>query len=65
MTKYVSEEQFDEVTREEKSPAYQMRFNISGTPDLYFMLDGEVKQEISGSQPRDVLEGIISEVMCG
>lgn len=41
------------------------RFDITGTPTLYFMLDGEIKQEISGSQPREVLEEIISEVMYG
>ena len=49
----------------EKSPGYTERFDIQGTPTLYFMLDGQIKKEISGSQPRDVLEEIISEVMYG
>ncbi len=49
----------------EKSPAYTERFDITGTPTLYVMLDGEIKREITGSQPRDVLEEIISEVMYG
>ena len=37
----------------EKSPAYTERFGIQGTPTLYFMMDGEIKKELSGSQPRD------------
>ncbi len=49
----------------EKSPKYTERFDISGTPTLYFMLDGEVKAELSGAQPREVLEEKISEVMFG
>lgn len=49
----------------EKSPAYQKRFKIFGTPTLLFMLDGEVKKTISGSQDRVALEEIISEVMFG
>lgn len=49
----------------EKSPAYQKRFKIFGTPTLLFMLDGEVKKTISGSQDRAALEEIISEVMFG
>ena len=32
---------------------------------LYFMMDGEIKKELSGSQPRDVLEEAISQVMFG
>lgn len=49
----------------EKSPAYTERFDISGTPTLFFMLDGEIKDTIIGAQPRDVLEEIISNVMFG
>lgn len=104
MTKYVPEEQFDEVTKEgfwiadfytdhcgpckvldmiigeiifdnpeinlakcniEKSPAYQDRFDITGTPTVFFMLDGQIKSTISGAQPRSVLEEMISEAMYG
>lgn len=49
----------------EKSPAYTERFGIQGTLSLYFMMDGEIKKELSGSQPRDVLEEAISQVMFG
>lgn len=49
----------------EKSPAYAERFEIEGTPTLLFMLDGEIKHTISGAQPREVLEEIISSVMYG
>lgn len=49
----------------EKSPAYQKRFKIFGTPTLLFLLDGEIKKTISGSQDRATLEEIISEVMFG
>ena len=104
MTKYVSEEEFDAVTREgfwiadfytdhcgpckmldlvineilfdnpeinlakcdiEKSPAYTERFEIQGTPTLFFMLDGEIKEQITGGRSREDLEGIISRVMYG
>lgn len=104
MTRFVPEEEFNEVTREgfwiadfmtdhcgpckmldmvlteiiydnpeinlakcdiEKSPAYVERFGIQGTPTVLFMLDGEVKSTITGSQPRDVLEKMISEAMYG
>ncbi len=49
----------------EKSPAYTERFNIQGTPTLYFMLDGEIKETVTGAQSRDVLEELISKVMYG
>ena len=49
----------------EKSPAYCDRFDISGTPTLLFMMDGEVKSTISGTQSRDVLEVMISTAMYG
>lgn len=49
----------------EKEPAYQKRFKIFGTPTLLFILDGEIKKTISGSQDRATLEEIISEVMFG
>lgn len=47
----------------EKSPAYVDRFEIEGTPTLLFLLDGEIKARLSGSQPREVLEETISEAM--
>ena len=104
MTRFVLEEEFDQVTKEgfwiadfmtdhcgpckmldmilaeiiydnpeinlakcdiEKSPAYVERFDISGTPTLLFIMDGEIKSTISGAQPRDVLESMISEAMYG
>lgn len=49
----------------EKSPGYAERFDISGTPTLYFMLDGEIKEQITGGRPREELEEIISRVMYG
>ena len=49
----------------EKSPAYTERFDVQGTPTLLFMMDGEVKSTISGIQPREVLEELISEAMYG
>lgn len=49
----------------EKSPAYTERFDISGTPTLFFMLDGDIKKVIQGAQGREALEQIISEVMYG
>jgi len=49
----------------EKSPAYAERFQIEGTPTLLFILDGEVKGTITGSQSREVLEERISEAMYG
>lgn len=49
----------------EKSPAYQERFDITGTPTLFFMLDGEIKAQLSGAQSREVLEEKISESMYG
>lgn len=49
----------------EKSPAYIERFGISGTPTLLFLLDGEVKERLSGAQPREVLEEKISQSMYG
>ena len=49
----------------EKSPAYTERFDVQGTPTLLFMMDGEVKSTISGIQPREVLEEMISEAMYG
>ncbi len=49
----------------EKSPAYVKRFDISGTPTLFFMMDGEVKSQITGSQPREKLEEMISAAMYG
>ena len=49
----------------EKSPAYTERFDIGGTPTLYFMLDGEIKETLLGSQPREQLEELISKVMYG
>lgn len=104
MTKFVMEEEFDEVTKEgfwiadfmtvhcgpckmldmviseivydnpeinvakcdiEKSPKYQERFRISGTPTLLFMLDGEIRNTITGSRTREQLEELISEAMYG
>ena len=49
----------------EKSPAYTERFDVQGTPTLLFMMDGQVKSTISGIQPREVLEELISEAMYG
>lgn len=49
----------------EKSPAYVDRFHIQGTPTLLFLMDGEIRGELTGSQPREVLEEKISEVMYG
>ena len=49
----------------EKSPAYTERFDVQSTPTLLFMMDGEVKSTISGIQPREVLEELISEAMYG
>lgn len=49
----------------EKSPAYTERFDIQGTPTLYFMMDGKIKEMISGTQPREVLEEMISRVVYG
>lgn len=49
----------------EKSPAYVERFSVSGTPTLLFLLDGEIKGTISGAQPREVLEELISAAMYG
>ena len=49
----------------EKSPAYIERFDISGTPTLLFLLNGEIKDRLSGAQPREVLEEKISESMYG
>lgn len=49
----------------EKSPAFTQRFDIQGTPTLLFLLDGEIKDTLSGAQPRDVLEEKISETMYG
>ncbi len=49
----------------EKSPAYTERFEISGTPTLYFMMDGEIKEQIAGVRSREDLEEIISRVMYG
>lgn len=49
----------------ETSPDYIERFGLRGTPTLYFMMDGEIKKRISGSQTRQALEEIISEVMFG
>lgn len=104
MTRFVTAEEFDEVTRKgfwiadfltdhcgpckmldmvlaeiiydnpeinlakcdiEKSPAFTQRFDIQGTPTLLFILDGEIKDTLSGAQPRDVLEEKISETMYG
>ena len=47
----------------ESSPAYVDRFEVEGTPTLLFLLDGEIKARLSGSQPREVLEETISEAM--
>lgn len=49
----------------EKSPAYTERFEVSGTPTLLFLLDGEIKGTITGAQPREVLEEMISNTMYG
>lgn len=49
----------------EKSPAYSDRFGIQATPTLLFIMDGEIKSTISGAQPREVLESMISEAMYG
>ena len=49
----------------EKSPAYADRFEIAGTPTLLFIMDGEIKERISGTQPREVLEELISKAMYG
>lgn len=104
MTRFVAEEEFDEVTKEgfwiadfmtdhcgpckmldmvineiifdnpeinlahcdiEQSPKYCERFDIQGTPTLFFMLDGEIKETMYGSQSREVLEEAISRVMFG
>ena len=104
MVKFVSEEEFDEATKEgfwiadfmtdhcgpckmldivineiiydspeinlakcdiEKSPKYCERFEIAGTPTLFFMLDGEIKGTLSGAQSREILEAEISKVMFG
>ncbi|MBR5948100.1 MAG: thioredoxin family protein [Clostridia bacterium] len=47
----------------EKSPKYAERFEITGTPTIFFMLDGEIKSTMSGFQDRDTLEEAISEAM--
>ena len=104
MTRFVTTEEFDEVTKEgfwiadfmtdhcgpckmldmvlaeiiydnpeinlakcdiEKNPAFTERFDIQGTPTILFMMDGEIKATLTGSQPRDVLEETISEAMYG
>lgn len=104
MTRFVTTEEFDEVTKEgfwiadfmtdhcgpckmldmvlaeiiydnpeinlakcdiEKNPAFTERFDIQGTPTILFMMDGEIKATLTGSQPRDVLEEKISEAMYG
>ena len=49
----------------EKSPDYVERFHIQGTPTLLFMMDGVIKQTMTGSQPREKLEEAISSVMYG
>ena len=49
----------------EKSPKYTERFDIQGTPTLFFMMDGEIKETMTGSQSREVLEEAISNVMFG
>lgn len=49
----------------EKSPAYQERFEVVGTPTLVFMMDGEEKARISGIQSREALEELISSVIFG
>ena len=49
----------------EKSPAYTERFEIGGTPTLFFMLDGEIKETLLGGRPRAELEELISKVMYG
>ncbi len=104
MTKFVPEEEFDQVTAEgfwiadfmtdhcgpckmldmvlaeiiydnpeinlakcdiEKSPEYCERFGITATPTLLLLMDGEIKSTVSGAQPRQVLESMISEAMYG
>ena len=47
----------------EKSPKYTERFDISGTPTLFFMMDGEIKSTMVGFQGREELEEAISEAM--
>ena len=49
----------------EKSPAYVDRFDIQGTPTLFFIMDGEIKEKIVGGRPREELEEIISRAMYG
>lgn len=49
----------------EKSPAYAERFDISGTPTLFFMMDGKIVDKMVGGQSREVLEEKISAVMFG
>lgn len=49
----------------EKSPKYVERFGITGTPTLLLMLDGEIRETLSGAQPRETLEEKISESMYG
>ena len=49
----------------EKSPAYAARFDITGTPTLLFMLDGEIKERYVGGRSREELEEAISRVMYG
>ena len=49
----------------EKSPKYLERFEIDGTPTLFFMLDGEIKETVTGGRAREELEEIVSRVMYG
>ena len=49
----------------EKSPEFSTRFDIEGTPTVFFMTDGEIKERIVGARPRAELEEIISSVMFG
>ncbi len=36
----------------EKNPAYTERFGITGTPTLFFMMDGEIKSKLYGARSR-------------
>lgn len=49
----------------EKSPAYVDRFNVTGTPTLLFINDGEIIDRMTGARGREELEEEIRKCMYG
>ncbi len=49
----------------EKSPEYSERFEITGTPTLIFINDGEVKGRMVGAMDRATVEEYITNAMYG